>query len=133
MSSKEHEESSYTLEVIPGSRIALFHWSGPITLEDRRQNVQKMVEFCKANEVRNLIVDGRDQLSETDTLESFQFADEVVPDEMKGLRIAVIYRSDDDSLSFIETVAHNRGARTKAFQGINEARAWLESFDEPTS
>ena len=32
-------EATYTIDVIPDSEIALFHWVGPITLEDRLNNL----------------------------------------------------------------------------------------------
>ena len=131
MSDKEHSASRYILQIIPDSQIALFHWVGPITLKDRRQNIQRMVEFCETHGVHNLIVDGRDQVSETGTMDSFYFGKEV-SDEMTGLRIAVVHRFDDDSLPFIETVAQNRGASTKAFHSIDEARTWLVSLAEPS-
>ena len=88
-----------------------------------------MVQFCEAHGVRDLIIDGRDQFSETDILDSYDFGSEV-PVELRGLRIAVVHRSDDDSLRFIETVAFNRGAMTRAFLDLDEARRWLESLDE---
>ncbi len=131
MSDKEHSASRYILQIIPDSQIALFHWVGPITLKDRRQNIQRMVEFCETHGVRNLIVDGRDQVSETGTMDSFNFGRDVSV-EMRGLRIAVVYRFNDDSLPFISTVAHNRGALTKDFHSIDEARTWLESLAEPS-
>ena len=128
MSVMEKEDSHYTLEIIPQSDIALFHWYGPITLEDRRQNVKRMVSFCHEQGVKNLIIDGRDQLSKTETVEAFEFGSEV-PINMKGLRIAVVCRPDDIVLKFIETVAHNRGAITNNFASVELARYWLESFD----
>jgi len=126
-----NKEATYTLDILPDSQIALFHWSGPITLTDREQNRRIMAEFCKRHGVRNIIVDGRDQVSKTGIFDSFYFA-QGVPREMHGLRIAVVHRSDDEALPFIEMVASNRGSHTRAFLNFDEARAWLESLDAPS-
>ena len=122
----DSDESSYTIDMIPGTQIALFHWIGPITLDDRRNNVDIITRFCRLNGVNDVIIDGRDQESKTSTMESFNFGSEV-PAGFRGLRLAVVHRPDDDSLQFIEAVAGNRGSATKAFLDIDEARAWLES------
>ena len=115
----------YVLEAIPGTRIVLLYCSGPITLDDRRRNLKRVVEFCQKEEIQNLIIDGRDQESRTDTVESFTFGEEVAH-EMRGFKIAIVHRPDDRSLSFIELVAGNRGAYTKCFSTIESAREWLE-------
>jgi hypothetical protein len=112
--------------MIPGTDIAVFHWVGPITLEDRQQNAKRCVEFCASRNVRRIIIDGRDQVSETDIMDSFGFAKDV-PTEMAGLRMAVVYRPEDKALKFIETVAFNRGARTRSFVDFDAAKAWLAS------
>ena len=122
----DSEKSSYSIDLIPGTRIALFHWVGPITLQDRRNNRDVITEFCRQHQVSDVIIDGRDQESRTTTMESFNFGSEV-PAGFRGLRLAVVYRPDDDSLQFIEAVAGNRGSATRAFLDIAEAQAWLES------
>ena len=118
--------ASYTIDLIPGTRIALFRWIGPITLEDRRNNREIITRFCRTHDVTDVIIDGRDQESRTSTMESFNFGTEV-PAGFRGLRLAVVHRPDDQTLQFIEAVAGNRGSATRAFEEIDEARAWLES------
>ena len=126
---QDDKDSRYTLSIIPDSSIALFRWTGPITLQDRNENRRRMVEFCKEKGVHRLIVDGREQESKTDIVDSYEFAKDV-PMEMRGLTIAVVHRTDDESLPFIETVAFNRGSGTRAFLSFDEARTWLSSLDE---
>lgn len=121
--------ASYDMDVLRGTDIAVFRWVGPITLKDRRDNTQRMQQFCKKRGLRRIIIDGREQESETDIVDSYEFGAEV-PVEMAGLTLAVVHRPDDESLKFIETVAYNRGSRTRAFQDFEAARAWLESLDE---
>ena len=120
----------YTLEIIPGTRIALYQWTGPITLEDRRRNRKEVIEFCQKEGVRSVLIDGREQVSKTGTMETFSFGTEL-PEEVRGFRIALVHRPDDDSLPLIATVAANRGWTTKSFLNIDEARAWLEAMEEP--
>ena len=119
---------NYTLEVLADIDAAVFRWVGPISLEDRQNNTHLMSEFCKRNGVSKIIVDGREQISQTDVIDSYDFAKDV-PWEMKGLTIAVVHRPDDESLPFIETVAFNRGSRTRAFTDYEEAVAWMRSLD----
>ena len=122
------EKPSYTIALIPGTRIALFHWVGPITLDDRRTNRDVIVNFCEEHGINDVIIDGRDQESKTSVMESFNFGTEV-PAGFRGLRLAVVHRPDDESLQFIEAVAGNRGSSTKSFVTVDEARTWLEAAD----
>jgi len=119
-------KASYTLDLIPGTDIVLFRWIGPITFDDRLHNAERMASYCRKKGVNRLLIDGTGQDSETDIVDSYEFGSKV-PEEMSGLTIAVVHRPDDESLKFIETVAFNRGAQTRAFESVDEARAWLES------
>ncbi len=119
----------YTLSVIPDTRIAMFRWQGPITLEDRRRNRKRIVEFCEHEGVKGVIIDGRDQESKMSIMETFSFGEEV-PTEMRGIAIAIVYRPGDRALTFIDTVAANRGSTIKSFLYVDEAQAWLEARDE---
>ena len=100
----EHEstdtEATYTIDLIPDSDIALFHWVGPITLEDRLNNLDVMADFCSDNKVRKIIIDGRHQQSMTDTIESRNFGSQVT-EAFRGLCVAVVHRPDDKSLALI--------------------------------
>ena len=120
-------EADYTLAVLPGTDIAVFHWKGPITMEDRVRNLQRMTGFCQEHRLTKLVIDGRDQENETDLLDSFTFGSKV-PMAFRGLHVAVVHRPDDEALKFIETVAFNRGSGTRAFTTMDEAVSWLESM-----
>lgn len=123
-------ESSYTLDVMPGGQVARFHWRGPITTNDRRDNVRRMVDFCRDRQIHCLLIDGRDQEPVGPVVDNFDFGS-TVPIEMRGLRIAVVHRPDDEALPFIETVASNRGGDTRSFLDTGEALRWLEALSEP--
>ncbi len=124
------DDARYTLEVMPGGQIARFHWRGPITLRDRQDNVHRMVEFCRERQIQCLLIDGRDQEAVGPIVENFDFGS-TVPMEMRGLRIAVVHRLDDETLPFIETVAFNRGGNTQSFIDTEAALEWLEPFTRP--
>ncbi|MDJ0940963.1 MAG: hypothetical protein QNJ00_14480 [Woeseiaceae bacterium] len=118
----------FELSVLPNSDVALLVWAGPITLADRNANAERMATFCDQHGVSKIIIDGRQQESMTDIVDSFEFA-KSVPNSMGGLRIAVVHSPGDEVLPFIETVAYNRGSSTRAFVSVDEARAWLGTFD----
>ncbi len=124
------EEANYTLEVMPGGKIARFHWRGPITTRDRQNNVRRMVEFCRDRHIQCLLIDGRDQEPVARIVDDFDFGSSV-PRQMRGLRIAVVHRPDDEALPFIETVAFNRGGNTQSFVDTKAALKWLEPFTSP--
>jgi len=124
---KGKEEATYTVDLIPNTDIALFHWIGPITVRDRFRNLDVMTDFCREQGLRKLIIDGRDQEPRSGEIESFDFG-AAVPTAFSGLNVAVVHRPDDDTLKFIETVAFNRGSGTKAFVDIHQARSWLEGI-----
>jgi len=121
------EAATYTIDLIPNTDIALFHWVGPITVQDRFRNLEMMTDFCKERGLRKLIIDGREQLSRSGEIECFDFGT-AVPMAFSGLNVAVVHRPDDDTLKFIETVAFNRGSGTKAFIDIHQAQSWLETI-----
>lgn len=124
------DDASYTLEVMPGGQIARFHWRGPITTRDRRDNVRRMVDFCRDRHIQCLLIDGRDQEPVGPIVDNFDFGS-TIPVEMRGLRIAVVHRPDDEALPFIETVAFNRGGNTQSFVDTERALEWLEPFTRP--
>jgi len=121
------EEATFTIDLIPNTDIALFHWVGPISVQDRFRNLDLMTEFCGERGLRKLIIDGRDQEPRSVAIDSFDFG-AAVPKAFRGLNVAVVHRPDDDTLRFIETVAFNRGSGTKAFIDIHQAQSWLEAI-----
>lgn len=123
---KKARDATYSLSLIPDTDIALFRWVGPINLEDRINNIRLMADFCNKNDVRKILVDGRDQRSETDLLDSFDLGTRV-PATFRDLWAAIVCRPDDESLRSIETIAFNRGASTRSFNDFDTARSWLES------
>ena len=50
-------EPRYSIELISGSEIVLFHWTGPITFEDRMENLKRMTGFCEEHSVRKILIE----------------------------------------------------------------------------
>ncbi len=115
---------SAEISIIPGTQIALFCWTGEITLEGRINNVSTIMQFCRENRVANLIVDLRQQINKTSTMQMFDFASSL-PDATRGLKIALVTLHDDEDIAFAENVAANRGATTRMFETIDDAMVWL--------
>ena len=112
------------LSIIPGTRIALFIWVGPITLDDRERNRKEIVAFCQKEGVKNVIIHGLHQEPQTGLMQDFGFGEEL-PTEMRGFNIAIVRSREDKTLKFIDNVAANRGANTKSFHTLEEAQVWL--------
>ena len=107
----------------------MFHWDGRITFADRKRNFFRISSYCAEHGVDCVLIDGRDQVSETDIVELYNLGVDV-PQDMRGLKIAVVHRPDDESLRLIATVAFNRGANTRAFLDFDEAQQWLVRSSE---
>ena len=118
---------TYELKVIPNTQIALFCWSGLVTLKDRKKNVKIMAQFCRENSISQLIVDTRQQLSDTLTSEMYDFG-AAIPNVMRGIQIAVVCRPSDRDTQFAETVAAERGTESHLVYTIEEAISWLDAI-----
>ena len=121
---------NYELKIIPDTRIAYFCWSGPITLEDRKEGRERIVQFCRENSIIQVIVDTREQINKARTMQMFEFAADL-PEVMRGFHIAIVWQPDDKETRFVETVAANRGAIIRTFLTLEDAQRWLES-KQPT-
>lgn len=116
--------------LLPGTRIALFQSEGPISFEERFANLKRIADFCKANEVKQVIVDLSKQRSTAKILQMMKLGS-TVPEHLQGIYIALVCHPDDQETFFAETVAANRGAFSKAFTNIKDARSWLEETVAP--
>jgi hypothetical protein len=100
------------------------------------RNVERMAQFCDENSIKHLIVDIRQQESKTTTVQMFDLGTSV-PKVLRAIRIAVVCQSSDREAQFGsdreaqfgETVAANRGARSRSFTTVEEAQKWLEGED----
>ena len=70
----KRNDMNFELKIIPDTRIAFFCWSGPITLEDREENRHCVMQLCQEDSIDQLIIDTRQEISETRTMQMFDFA-----------------------------------------------------------
>ena len=119
---------TYELKVIPNTQIASFCWSGLVTLKERKKNVKIMAQFCRENGISQLIVDTRQQLSDTLTIDMYDFG-AAIPKVMRGIQVAVVCRPSDKDTQFGETVAADRGAESHLVYSIEEAMNWLAAVE----
>ena len=117
---------SYDLTIMPETQIGLFCWSGPITVEDRKKNLDRIATFCEENGLTRLIVDTRQQVNRTSTMQMFDFS-AMVSKVMGGVRIAIVRHTTDAETQFGEDVAANRGACSRSFSTVEEAQDWLNT------
>ena len=116
---------SYELTIMPGTEIALFCWSGPITLEDRKRNVERITQFLSENGISQLILDTRHLDRRMTTTEGYEFG-AWVPEKIRGIKVAVVHHSNDVEGRFVENVAANRGTHSRSFLSLEEAQKWLD-------
>ena len=119
---------TYELKVIPNTQIASFCWSGPVTLKERKKNVKIMAQFCRENSISQLIVDTRQQISDTLMMDMYDFGT-AIPNVMRGIQIAVVCRPSDRDTQFGETVAADCGAESHLVYTIEEAISWLTAVE----
>jgi hypothetical protein len=114
---------------IADGRIAVATSTGPITPPEREAHRDAVVKFCRENGIHHVIVDTREQICCSETMEVFGFASSSV-EAIRGLHVALIPSTRDRDIVFIDAVAGNRGASTRICRSIDEARTWLESSDK---
>ena len=51
------------LSVLPGERVVLSSFSGPITVEDRVRNQRETLQFCQKKKINKILLDMRGQES----------------------------------------------------------------------
>jgi hypothetical protein len=119
----------YTLEMVPDSKIALFRWVGPITLEDRLSNLRMIEEFASQHDVHGVIADAREEISQLSSLQMFEFASKI-PELSPSVKWAVVLQRGDEETIFAGGIAAAEGAPIQLFETIEEAKAWLEAMDQ---
>jgi len=119
------------LSVLPGERVVLSSFSGPITVKDRVRNQRETLQFCQKKKINKILLDMRGQESLSNIADLHDFGASM-PETTRGFQIAIVCDSGDANARFIDTVAANRGAHINSFHSIEKAREWLEPSDEKT-
>jgi hypothetical protein len=119
---------SLELSTIADGQIVLARSSGRNSAEDRERHRAETIRFCREKGIHALIVDVRGQVYTSSTASSFELG-RTAPEMTRGLRIAFVRDPDDADTRFVDNVAANRGAMTRSFLSLEEARAWLRPTD----
>ena len=117
------------LSIVPGKRMVISRFTGPIETDDRYRNRDRTLSFCRENNISKIIVDTRGQISGSTSTEIYKFGEELVA-EASGLDIAFVRDPDSQDIRFMDNVAANRGCFCKSFTSFEEAERWLELNDK---
>ena len=118
-------KTNYVLNILPDTQIAFFCWRGPIRIEDRKENRRRVIEFCLENGITKVLIDARYQSNRASTMEMYDFG--VSSSRLlRGMKVAIVRDQLDTEYKFAEDVAANRGACTRCFLTVEDARRWLE-------
>lgn len=117
---------SNEITIMPGTDIALMCWSGPITFRDRKKCVEQVTQFCSKNGINQVIVDTRQQVRKTTTMENYDFGS-WLPNETREIKFAIVCHSSDTDVRFVDDVAANRGAQCRSFVTFEEAQRWFNA------
>jgi hypothetical protein len=112
------------LKIILDKQIVVSSFSGPIKTENRYQNRDRTLSFCRENGIFKLIVDTCGQVSHSTTMEIFAFAAELAA-HATGFHIAFVRDAEGEDIGFMDNVAANRGCQCKSFFSFEEAELWL--------
>lgn len=114
------------LRIIPSKQIVVSSYTGPIWTNNRIQNRDRTLSFCRENDIYKLIVDTRGQISHSTIMEIYEFSNDLASQAV-GFHIAFVRDPESKDISFMDNVAANRGCRCKSFLNFKEAESWLIS------
>ncbi len=98
---------------------------GKVNIQDWNASLEKVNEIGERENCRIVLVDVSKQESRPDTLEVFQFGEEMTRD----FRFAVVTSTGvSEEHKFLETVAVNRGKYVRLFDEYEKAINWLGEF-----
>jgi len=112
------------LSVVPGKRVVISRFTGPIETENRYRNRDRTLSFCRENDISKIIVDTRGQISGSTATEIYTFGEDLVA-EARGFMIAFVRDRDSEHIQFMDNVAANRGCFCRSFTSFEEAEQWL--------
>jgi hypothetical protein len=98
---------------------------GDVTAKDLQGSIKAVARINKEHGFTKVFVDATKETSLPSTFHSFDIGSQLA-NAVRLLRVAVLGSTRlKKNLTFIETVAHNRGALVKVFYSRKDAMAWL--------
>jgi hypothetical protein len=106
----------------------------PREMLEREANVfEPLAEACMQHGCIKVLIDARGLEVRMETMELFRAGDDLASLVPRGLRVALVARSDTVDDGFFENVASNRGASVKVFTDPEAARRWVAATrDRPS-
>ena len=103
---------------------------GDVTIEDLESSLDAVLQIRRERGLTKVLVDASKETSLPSLMRIYDFGSNVAAN-LRGVRIAVaISPHTQEDLSFMETVARNRGALVAVFVSVDAALAWLMSEAE---
>jgi len=111
----------------PGSALAISRFSGAVTAGDLERAQSELLDICSGRKVRALIVDARESQASYTPAEMIESV-ETSLEHLALYRCAVVVRAERaDLFPQLDSAARPFGVRVRAFNGMEEARAWALS------
>lgn len=113
-------------QLIADTGYVLVNQTGEITVAEIDQARPRILELATAGGAMKILVDVRGTTNKLSTIEYFSITERTAKADLPRPRAAFVCRPDQfGDVSFIETVAVNRGLPLKVFLSQEEALHWL--------
>jgi len=117
---------AHAIEFVKDAKYVNVTLTGDVTRNDLENARNKTRLTLTASNCRRILVDATCSNPKLSDLENYEFTSEHESHFPRGVRIALVVRSDQlENLRFAETVAQNRGVRMVLFSDRIQALNWL--------
>ena len=95
-----------------------------VTYEEGRSTVHKLLDMVRDSGIRKVISDTRRQAFRPSSIKVYNLGNHL-PRNVQFALVVSSKQPTSESISFLNTVARNRGIHIKTFESKNKALAWL--------
>jgi hypothetical protein len=117
---------SYALEILPDTSICYFCWNGPITVNDRRNNIGLVIDYCRKNQIEKVIIDVSKQINLPESVDSFNLGVETAI-RAKDFELGLLADTKSENLKLYVDTCASRGLTIELFYRFQDALNWLEN------
>lgn len=117
---------AYSYIIDEGRKTLIVQYSGEVNLVDRTAALKDGLVKLRKLGYRRIMVDLRESRMTLEPYEALEFSEKLARSkELQHARTAFLIRRNDDSNSFVEIFAGNRGYVYNAFDDETQAWSWL--------
>jgi len=116
----------YTLEILPDTSICYFCWNGPITVNDRRNNIGLVIDYCRKNQIEKVIIDVSKQINLPESVDAFNLGVETAI-RAKDFELGLLADTKSENLKLYVDTCASRGLTIELFYRFQDALSWLEN------